>query len=582
MLAAATLAGNAAAQPPASRTDLLISPAPNPPGWWSLPGRPGWDPDRDLGAGAPWTLAGLARGAWTLTLPGRAREGQPQPGILGARPPILWSDSLVVIHDAAGWRGLDGSLKTAVVAPEPGADSTARRRPFADVVLLNGASGLSDNALALARGDSTGNLRLEAASGARGTSGSFAGAGRDLYGSAGTLVRGRHRFAGSFDHRRLNAELTGGEYERARGESGHAGWTWADSLWRIGATVVRGYDRQRSGGGPWGETTRNADATFGSVEIGRPVAGVRWGLRGTWREAGVRPVADSTRTRSRESWLALRAERTWRAGTIEAALGVGHVDQPRATPVAPSLALRWAGGSWRVTARLDRVLTPVWSDLVPNGVPFLQDAWVAGLDLDRRRARGASVAVSLFAGRVSNRALITRVPITAIALRSGWTTERSPEYFVLVTGDAAWRRSGWALGVEGHATARQAPPAIVILGGGPVPGVPRVSEHVDPGQGGLAFAEGSVRMFGGDLLLRPRVAAASIGPRTSELGTRLPGFVSWNALLQVTLADATMLIEGRNLTDEARPLVWMDGATGVEAVGPGREIRFTFSWRLWN
>lgn len=570
------LAGSAAAQPPAGRSDLLISPAPNPPGWWSLPGRPGWDPDRDLGAGAPWALAGLVRGAWTMTLPGRAGEGLPQPGTPGATPPLLWTDSLAATERAAAWRGLDGSLKTAVLAPELRADPGARRRPFADIVFLNGASDLSDNALALSRGDSTGNLRLEAASGARGTTGSFAGAGRDLYGFSGTLARGRHRFAGSFDHRRLNAELTGGEYERARGESGHAGWAWNDSLWRIGATVVRGYDRHLSGGGPWGETTRNADATFGSVEIERPIRGVRWGLRGTWREAGVRPVADSARTRSRESWLALRAERPLAGGTLETTLGIGHHDLPHGTPFVPSLVFRAGRGSWRAVAALERVVTPVWSDLAPGQAPFVQDLWIGSLDVARRPAAGLSTGVWLLGGQASDRAVITRIPLTAIALRSGYRADPEDYSFTLLAGDAAWRGRGWSVGVEGHVTGRSARPFVSLFGFTGVQG------HPDPGHGALVFAEASTRVFGGDLLLHPRAELASVGPRDSEgIGT-LPGYVSWNVLLHLMLADASMLIEGRNLADRVRPLVWIDSATGDQATGPGREIRFTFSWRLWN
>jgi hypothetical protein len=107
---------------------------------------------------------------------------------------------------------------------------------------------------------------------------------------------------------------------------------------------------------------------------------------------------------------------------------------------------------------------------------------------------------------------------------------------------------------------------------------------VDPGRGGRVFAEGRTTFFRGDLRVRPRIEAWAIGPRQSEAtpSRGLPGYVTFAAGLQLALGDAVLLIEGRNLENRARPQTWVDTATGTEALGPGRDLRTTFTWRLWD
>jgi hypothetical protein len=93
-----------------------------------------------------------------------------------------------------------------------------------------------------------------------------------------------------------------------------------------------------------------------------------------------------------------------------------------------------------------------------------------------------------------------------------------------------------------------------------------------------------VTLFQGDLRIRPRVEANGIGPRESEAvaAHTLPGYVTFGAGVALTLADAELLFEGRNLEGRARPQTWVDSATGTDAIGPGRELRATFTWRFWN
>jgi hypothetical protein len=49
-----------------------------------------------------------------------------------------------------------------------------------------------------------------------------------------------------------------------------------------------------------------------------------------------------------------------------------------------------------------------------------------------------------------------------------------------------------------------------------------------------------------------------------------------------TLADLTTTLLMRDLADLRPPQPWVDPGTGALAHGPGREIRLTFMWRLFD
>ncbi|MBI1796114.1 MAG: hypothetical protein HY076_07255 [Candidatus Eisenbacteria bacterium] len=532
-----------------------------------MPGRPGWADDRDLGAASAWTLAGLSRGAWALDAPGLASGASPFPGTPGATRPLLWFDSLAVVTgEGAGLRGFDAALVRVGAGFDLIDLAGTRGRPTADLVIANGGHQLGDNALAVARSDTSNALRVEAGSGNRGPAGSFAGAGRDLYGIAAAIRRGRQRFEASFDHRRLNAELADGSFETVRGEGGHAGYRYRSGPWSVDGAFTRAYDRHVSGGGAFGDLTRLASATAASLAIDRSGATGRFGVRGAWRESRVAPAAgDSARVRAREVWAAAHAERTHGSETIAAELGAGHDDVLHRTVLAPSLAYGLVRARWSGRAFAERVVTPVWSDLAPGVAPFLQDTWAGGLEL-RGATDGGRGGFGVLAGRTGDRAMISRIPLESLALRAGTSVDPSTYAFALMHADAAWHGRHWMLGAEGFALARSS---------GTLPAL-------DPDRGGRAFVGASVRMFQGDLIVRPEFEAAAVGARWSEAGRALAGYVTWTARLQLTLADAVLLIEGRNLEDRIRPQVWIDGATGVEATGSGRELRTVFSWRLWD
>jgi hypothetical protein len=108
--------------------------------------------------------------------------------------------------------------------------------------------------------------------------------------------------------------------------------------------------------------------------------------------------------------------------------------------------------------------------------------------------------------------------------------------------------------------------------------------QVDPSRGGRVLAELGFKLFQGDLAVRPRLEVWAVGPRESEATPShpLPAYGSIRAALELTLADATLLIDGRNLADRRATRTWVDTITGIEASGPGRELRVTLIWRLWD
>jgi hypothetical protein len=541
----------------------------SPASWWGAPGRAGWLPDSDLGSCYPWTLAGLVAGSWALDEPGREAGDLPSPGVVGAQDALVWFDSLAVVAgEGAGWEGFDAALARASTGPGLIGAPGGGWQPRADLVLSGGSHGLGDHALSLWRGDTLGGIRVEAASGERGATGGFGGAGRDLYGIAGARVRGRHMVEGGFTHRRANTSLVGGEAQEVRGEGGHGRYRYQGAGWELDATFARGYDRHEAWAGDSSLGLRLADANAAALEVERGGEHGRLGLRWSWRDEGV-TTSQGDRAYVRGHWGAVRWEGPFGDGRLEAAIGVGRHGAIGGTKVAPSLAWRFAASPWGGRLVLERLLTPIWSDLAAGQSAFLQDTWVSGIEVGGRTVGGGHAGVSVLAGRARDRALLARLPLESLALRSGFRADPHAYDFGLMVGEARWRSPHWGFGLEGFALAHDVTP---------------LQASVDPGRGGRVFAEGGVALFQGDLRVRPRVEAWAIGPRQSEASPSraLPGYVTFAAGLELSLADAVLLIEGRNLEDRARPQTWVDTATGAEALGPGRELRTTFTWRLWD
>ena len=63
---------------------------------------------------------------------------------------------------------------------------------------------------------------------------------------------------------------------------------------------------------------------------------------------------------------------------------------------------------------------------------------------------------------------------------------------------------------------------------------------------------------------------------------RLAPITSYGAAAMLTLSDAIFTLRARNLEDRPQPQTWIDPVTGRPALGPGLEVRGTFTWRLFN
>lgn len=541
------------------------------PGWWGAGGRAGWLPDGDLSGGHPWSLGGLVVGTWVLEEVGRSRPTLPSPGGAGADSPLAWFDTLEVgAGEGGAWEGFDAGLARTRAGLPIAQSAGDGGRPRTEVLVASGSNDLRDNAVSLWRGDTLGGLRLEAASGERGAAGGVAGSGRDLYGIAAGSVRGAHRFEAGFTHRRSQTQLGGGESEDLRGEAGAGRYDHLGERWRWGATLSRGYDRQDSRGAAWPERRRLADATAGAVEVERRGAARAWGVRGSWRESGVRPDAEAAdRARARALWGAARWQGRLGEGDLELGLGIGHHTAIGRTPLAPSLVWRFRGSPWHGRVAFERVSTPVWTDLAAGQAPFLQDTWAGGLDLGLGAVSGKGARLGFLAGRTGARALIARLPLESLARRTGFRADAGQYDFGLLLGEAHWRTRRWGAAIEGFVLARDAS---------------ALQPQVDPARGGRVAADLTFRVFQGDLVVRPRLEAWAVGARESEASPSrsLPGYGILGAALELTIADATLLIQGRDLADRRGLRTWVDSATGIEAPGPGRELRVALNWRLWD
>jgi hypothetical protein len=491
--------------------------------------------------------------------------------VVGAQSASAWFDTL---HASAGeggaWEGFDATLARAHAGAAPDRQVAEGRPPRTDLALTTGAGGLRDNAVSLWRGDSLGGLRLEAASGERAALGGIAGAGRDLYAIAVGTSRGAHRADLAFVHRRAHARLVGGESQDVRGEAGRVAYRVGGGRWRLAADVARGYDRHDSRGVSWAEQRRLADATRAELTVERTGTRSRWGGRAAWRESGVTADASAGgRARARALWGAARWQGPAGEGDLELALGAGRHDALDRTVLAPALAWGFRRAPWDGRVVVERLATPVWADLAPGEAPFLQDTWAGGIELGALGARGGRARVGFLAGHTNGRAILPRLPLEGVALRAGYRADPRGYDFGLLTGEAGWRGARWAAAIEGFVLARDAS----VL-----------QPQVDPARGGRVSLEAGVTLFGGDLRVRPRIEAWVVGPRESEAtpSRSLPGYGLLGASLELTLADASLWVEGRNLGDHRTVQTWVDAATGGEAPGPGRELRATLVWRLWD
>ena len=548
----------------ASRADLVWSGLPDLPAWWAEFGRPGWIADSWMSPHGPWVLAGHARGGWDLQEPGRAPRGMPEPGPGPADTPLASYDSVVVrLGEGGAWSGFRGALATAYGLPAP------REKRGAETVvdLGSGDFGFDDNALMVDRVDSLAWVRGEALGANRGAFGSTDLAGRHRWGVSAGLERRRHGLEGTFAQRGVGARLLDEDEESNAGGSGSLTYRYRASHWRGSLTGARGYDHHESFGSLLLTSRRDASGGVLMAEVHHES-----GLEGRLetRQARVsRTESEPFEAATSEAWAVLGFRRPWGDGELSAAVGGGRLGATSDWELAPSLHYRTAFVGGRAHLGAERVLHGTWSDLAVDEAPFLQSSWVGTAELEVG-TRPRVLRASLLAGRTHDRAIAVRVPLTDLGLRAGLARDPDAYDFGLLwaeLGTQWWRRL--RLGGEGFGLVRRSGPT---------------QPRVDPGYGYRGWMETGFRAFRGDLGVVVRAGVEGVGERDSEFdpGRVLPGYATTAAQVQLSLASAIVTFRARNLENELHEEPWFDAATGLQALGPGREFRLVMTLLLGN
>jgi hypothetical protein len=535
---------------------------------WAEPGRPGWFPDAWNPSGAPWTLAGLGVGGLWLDEPGGGPAVLPAPGIASARRALSWSDTLVVsLLDDAAWRGFGSGLarlRGTAVAPGPG-------RAVAMFQSINGTNSYWGNALGIERGDSLSGLGVEMQTTNVGASGSFERSGRHVWGLSARGARGAYQWRAAYAQRGSGLQLADGDEEHAAGESGSLDYRYhAPRAW--GRMVLeRGYTHQESYGIGLPYSRRDAQENRAALEAGSGLGAGQLALRLDWRGASAARVTDLTGVFDhsiQQFWSAGRFDRPLGTGRLEASFGAGRDGGSERWSIAPTVSTAFDQGARRMRLSLGRLLQPIWSDLAPGEKPFLQSTWAAGAEFGAGGARGRAQA-SVLAGRTADRALVSRLPLADLWMREGLRRDVMRYRFALASMSGGTRFGPLDVSGEGYLLGRDRD------GGEP---------QVDPNWGARASTSYRFSAFQGDLGVALRGEAEWVGERETEeaVPRHLAAVTSFGAAAVITLADAALTLRARNLEDRPRALGWVDPISGRLALGPGVEVRGTFTWRLFN
>ena len=556
--------------PSGDRVALVESGYADAPSWWGETGRPGWIPDVGWGLAYPWALAGHVRGAWTLVVPG-APAAAPFPGVVQAQQPLAWNDSIAVSAGGRGaWEGFEGSLAQAQLIRRPlMPPQDGRASALGEFVLGSGGFGYDENALWLRRADSLSLAEAGAEGWTRQGLGPYGKAGRHQYGIGAARMLGRVRVEGMFAQRGSAGALLAGEEQSVSGASsmGKVAYTWGRR--ELTLALGRGFDHHESFGGVLVFSRREAREDGVAFEVRADSA---WRARLGVRDARVTRMTDGLPRQAWEAtsvWVALEAEGQRNVAHFTTALGVGRHGGVGRTEFVPSAGIAFAEGPFDARLFFERVVVPVWSDLAPGQDAFLQDTWAGGFEIGLAAPKGSRGRIGWLMGRTRDRAIVERLPLEELWLRSGFEAEPDVYDFGLGTVAGEWQAKSWVLGGEAFALLRDRATR---------------QPNVDPARGARSFAEFRFHAFRGDLRVVLRGEMGAIGPRESEaaIPKGLPGYVTYGAVAALTLADATVTARMRNLEDEPRLQTWVDSFTGREAVGPGREFRLSLAWRLFN
>lgn len=539
--------------------------------WWSEPGNPAQTPDGWLGIPFPRSLAGLVRGSWTLETPGRAPEALPWPGVLAARRPAVWYDSVRAGAPAGGdWGGPDAGL-----AEVQGLRRTpVERRARSVFSLASGDFGTDAYGLGFERGDSLKWLRAEAATARRGPVGALGLAGSHVWGASGGLARGRHRFEAAYTERGSAGELREAlAAEAAAGESGEIGWRYLEAHTTLGLRLMRGHDHHESFDNSFGTvlpySRRDAQENRAVIVAEHATAAGLLGARLDWRQGAVRRSDDPTfDVRGNTWWGAGAFQRRVMDGRLRLEVGGGRLGGLGRSAWAPRASYAFGAGAVQGQVFAARLITPVWTDLASGQAAFLQRTWAGGFELLARPASRVNAHTSLLIGLTRDRALLVRYPLEDVWLRVGTTADPERYGFGLAELGLDWRAGGLGAGTSGYVLWRD---------------VSALQPRVDPGTGVRAYGEYRCAAFQRDLGIAVRGEIEGVGVREGEFSNRrLPEYLSFGGSMTMTLADATVTLRARNLENRRREEVWVDPVSGVEALGPGREFRFMLSWRLFD
>jgi hypothetical protein len=540
------------------------------PAWWGMPGRPGMGSDLDPLSGAPWTFAGHVRGAWRLVEPTRAPSSLPFPGVHSATTPLVFYDTAsVAVDDGALDGGLSGALMRATGGPVP----PSSRRARSVIALQGGAEGLDQNALSFERGDSLAWARAEVSTGSRGGTGGWDTFRRHVWGTGLGFRRGAHAFEGSFAQRGGSARLTDLEQESASGESGAFGYHYSNAAWTAGLRLARGHDAHESYDPFLVYSRRDAQENDVRATATLVRGDDTWSGAAEWTEARISRSEDGAfEANASGLWSVASLTRPAGEGALTMRLAGGRRPGIDGAHLAPGLDYVIVSGNIRARAFAGREMESVWADLAPGQAAFLQSTWNGGLELaaeHTHRRRRLTGALGFRFGETRNRALVSRRPIEDLWLRSGFRADPGRYSFGLLTAHAAYAHGPLEADGEGFALLRDRS---------------ALQPQVDPGVGFRAGGATHFTAFTGDLDVRLRLMLDGVGPRESEAipSRRLPGYVSLGAGANLRIADAVVTLDVLNLEDVRREQVWIDGVTGVEALGSGRTFRLLFVWRLFG
>ncbi len=546
------------------RRDLVGSSLPDPVSWVGEYGRPAWTADQWLATGAPATLAGHARGGLSLLEPGRPPRTMMDPGGGPSFTPLPWYDSLRVTYGEGGARlGFDGAL--GVIEGRTG--GTGPRGAEAVVNVGSGDLGWDENSLMIGRRDTMSWLRGETYGLNRGIAGYLDPAGRHMWGLAGGIRRGGHGIEANFSQQGSAGRVLGTEEEATAMRIGSGRYTLTAAGGGIEAGYARGRSRHTSFSDFFDESLRNATATRWSGRL--------WHRSGTWAsgeyrtEHVLRSESDEFNAHTRSAWGVLGWEGQAGPGRLDAELGAGRHASLGRNDMAPSIAYEVRGRNVVARAGVERVIHAVWTDLALDQQPFLQRTWAGVVDLSFGATPRFGARVTALAGRTRSRAVITRTPIEDVALRIGAAEDPEPYGFGLVTGEA--HTEWWRLFASASAFALHRDPS-------------DIQPRVDPGFAMRAVAGTRFRLFQGDIGIDVYGGLEGVGTRESELTDQrtLAGYATSSIGTVVTFGDVWITIRARNLENEIHEEPWLDSESSLEALGPGREIRFALTAVLHN